>query len=298
MDKIAANICKKIFHDLPDKINRCMVGQGNYVFVIRYATEKYVIRINNADNHYDNTIYWLKTLNEINVPVPEIIDCGKYDVYNYIILTYIEGRDIGDIYLDLSDKEKLQIATKIVKIQNDVGNIKLDNIPQDWKWIDFVNEMLARAGKRISQNGYFDIGKVQRLHTAKNEMLKYFSQIKPIPYLDDVSTKNLLIDNGQISGIIDVDWIGIGDKLTFVALTYVALLNMCYDTDYIEYILQEMSLTATEQKAFIFYSLMFCVDFMGERGTRFTDKVVEVNETIITRLNDIYDFLWDKWSNG
>ena len=47
-----------------------------------------------------------------------------------------------------------------------------------------------------------------------------------------------------------------------------------------------------------FYTLMYCVDFMGERGIQFMDKTVEVNQQIIDRLNRIYDKLWDEWSNG
>lgn len=70
----------------------------------------------------------------------------------------------------------------------------------------------------------------------------------------------------RISGIIDIDWIGIGDKLTYVAMTNMALLNMECDTDYVKYILDEMLLNDIQKKAFLFYTLMFCVDFMGERG--------------------------------
>ncbi len=40
-------------------------------------------------------------------------------------------------------------------------------------------------------------------------------------------------------GIIDIDRMGIGDKLMYVALMNMALLNMEYDTDYVKYILKE-----------------------------------------------------------
>lgn len=118
----------------------------------------------------------------------------------------------------------------------------------------------------------------------------------PIAYLDDISTKNLLIHNGHISGIIDIDWMGIGDKLTFVALTNTALLNMECDTDYVDFILEEMQVNETEKQAFLFYSLMYCVDFMGERGMQFMDKKIEVNDAVISRLNDIYERLWSEFS--
>lgn len=87
-----------------------------------------------------------------------------------------------------------------------------------------------------------------------------------------------------------------GDKLTFAALTYMALLDLQYDADYVEYVLEEMQAGDVERKAFIFYTLMYCVDFMGERGMQFMGKTIEVNEQIINRLNGIYDKLWRKWS--
>lgn len=107
-----------------------------------------------------------------------------------------------------------------------------------------------------------------------------------------------MIENGHISEVIDVDWIGIGDKLTFVALTNMAFINLGFDTDYVKYILEELKLKTIEKKAFIFYTLMYCVDFMGERGMQFMDKKVQVNEQIIVRLNRIYDGLWKEWNEG
>ena len=157
--------------------------------------------------------------------------------------------------------------------------------------------MLERAKERIAANGYFEVEKVDRLWKSAEKLEGYFSSIEPIAYLDDVSTKNLLIHNGRISGIIDIDWIGIGDKLTYVAMTNMALLNMECDTDYVKYILDEMLLNDIQKKAFLFYTLMFCVDFMGERGMQFMDKFVEVNEQVIDRLNSLYDMLWAEWKS-
>ncbi|RHR11471.1 hypothetical protein DWX49_18605 [Blautia sp. AF19-34] len=88
---------------------------------------------------------------------------------------------------------------------------------------------------------------------------------------------------------------GFGDMLTFVALTRVSLLNMDLDTKYIDYLLDEIRPNTIEYKAFIFYCLIYCVDFMGEIGMQFLDKTIPVNENIIERLNDIFDFLMEEW---
>lgn len=279
------------------KIERCGVGHGNYVYIISGKTDKYVIRCSDEDNAYAGTIYWLKQLRKVNIPVPEVIANGKYQNYNYVILSYLGGEDLGIVYPTLSSDEKRVIARDVVKIQSIVASVELEDIEDSWTWNSFIQYMLERAKERIEMNGCFDINKVEQLWEMSEILQDYFHQIKPIAYLDDISTKNLLIENGKVSGIIDVDWIGIGDKLTYAALSNVALLNMGYDTDYVDNLLKEMDISQIERKAFIYYSLLFCVDFMGERGMRFGDKKIDVNEMIINRLNQIYDNLVIEWND-
>lgn len=294
-EQIISQICLECFSETPGVIERCAVGQGNYVYIAECNGAKYVVRCSSEKGAYDNSIYWLEKLSSIEIPVPKVIAKGKYGKYEYLILAYIEGKDIGLVYQQLNDEDKAAIAKEIVHIQKQVATLELKDVEPDWSWLTFINDMLDRAGERIAANGYFEAEKAERLRKEMVRLKEYFEAVKPIAYLDDISSKNLLIHNGRISGIIDIDWIGIGDKLTFAALTNMALLNLEYDTDYVKYILEEMQVNGVEKKAFLFYTLMYCVDFMGERGMQFMDRTVEVNEQIIDRLNGIYDRLWEEW---
>lgn len=297
-EKIISQICLACLAEEPHAIERCTVGQGNYVYIVECTREKYVVRCSKEQNAYNETVYWLRQLEALQIPVPKVMGVGKMEGYEYLILSYFEGQDIGLVYEQLTEEDKQAIAKEIVQIQEKVATLKLENVPTDWSWNDFIKEMLDRAAERIVQNGYFEVEKVERLAEQAGQLDEYFAQVKPIAYLDDVSTKNLLIHKGRISGIIDIDWMGIGDKLTYVAMTNMALLNMECDTTYVQYILEEMQVTAEQRRAFLFYTLMFCVDFMGERGMQFMDKKVEVNQQIISRMNGIYDMLWKEWSEG
>ena len=294
-EEMVSQLCLQCLSESPLSIERCAVGHGNYVFIAECSEEKYVIRCSLEHSAYDHTVYWLGQLASIEIPVPKIIARGKFGDFEYLVLSYFEGKDIGLVYSQLSDADKKEIAKEIVHIQNQVATLRLENLEPQWSWRSSINDTLERAKERIAVNGYFEVEKVDRLWESAEELDGYFSSIEPIAYLDDISTKNLLIHNGRISGIVDIDWIGIGDKLTYVALTNMALLNMECDTDYVKYILDEMRLSDDQKKAFLFYTLMFCVDFMGERGMRFMDKFVDVNEQIIDRLNRLYDSLWDEW---
>lgn len=295
-EKIISGLCVKCLSEEPQTIERCAVGQGNYVYIVGCSGAKYVIRCSSERNVYESTVDWLERLALIEIPVPKVIAKGKFEGYEYLILSYLQGKDIGIVYPELKEDEKKAIAKEVVSIQNRVAALKLEHVEPDWSWDTYIKYMLDRAEERIAENGYFEVERVERLRGQAEQLAEYFANVKPVAYLDDISTKNLLIHNGKVSGIIDIDWIGVGDKLTYVALTNMALLNMEYDTDYVNYILKEMQVSEIEKRVFLFYTLMYCVDFMGERGMQFLGRTVEVNEQIIDRLNSIYDLLWDEWT--
>ncbi len=292
-------LCIDCLAEQPKNITRCAVGHGNYVYIVELADRKVVVRCSEEIGAYKDTIYWLEKLETIDIPVPRVLGKGTFEGYEYLILTYFEGQDIGLVYTKLTDEEKREIAKTVVEIQNRVSALMLEDIPADWSWkVSYVEDRLNRAKERIIANGcYFEPGKVDRLMevSKKPELAEYFETIKPTPYLDDISTKNLLIHEGRVSGVIDIDWMGVGDKLTYAAMTKMALLNMGCDTDYVTYLLNEMQLTEIEKKAFAFYTLLYCVDFMGERGMWFMDKQVPVSDEIVETMNGIYEKLWAEY---
>lgn len=295
IDDIALKICEEQIPDKLKRIKRCAIGYGNYVYIAECREKKYVLRCSEETNAYESTIHWLHVLEPLDIPAPGVIAQGKYEQYDYLILTYMKGQDIGVVYPQLTDTDKRRIAKDIVRIQNEVSGIDIKGIEKGWNWSTYVSDILHRAKERIEYNGYFDSKRVDTLLEEMSLVSDYFAGIKPVPYLDDISSKNILIDNGMISGIIDIDWMGVGDRLTFAALTNMAFLDLGYDTDYVKYILEEMQVDDAEKRAFLFYTLMYCVDFMGERGMRFMDKTIEVNGEIVNRLNRIYDDLIQKW---
>lgn len=298
-EETIVKLCKECLAEQPKGMERCTVGHGNYVYIVELADRKVVVRCSEEIGVYKDTIYWLEKLETIDIPVPRVLGKGLFEGYEYLILTYFEGQDIGIIYADLTDEEKRQIAKTVVEIQNRVSALKLEDVPEDWSWKEvYVEDVLTRAKERIIANGcYFEPEKVDRLMELSKspELAEYFETIKPIAYLDDISTKNLLIHEGRVTGVIDIDWMGEGDRLTYAAMTKMALMNMGCDTDYVTYLLHEMQLTEIERKAFAFYTLLYCVDFMGERGMWFMDKRVPVSEEIVETLNGIYETLWNEY---
>lgn len=303
-ESIVNEICLKSFNEYPSRIKFFEIGYGNYVYKICFGEETFVLRINNDKHAYKDTIYWLNRLQPLNLPIPAIIDNGKYNEFSYLVLSYIHGDDLGNIYLNLSDEEKRDIARNIVNIQNKVSTLPKNSGYGDLTsyndksykktWKEVILEHLNRSRLRIKENNIFDYRKVDSVEVLLENYNDYFNVIEPIPFLDDLSSKNVLIYCGKLSGIIDIDWMCFGDKLYYVALTNMALISLGYDTKYVEYIMNEMNSLEIERKILKLYTLVFCLDFMGEKGMKFKDKVIKVSTSQIKMLNEMYDNLYNE----
>lgn len=104
----------------------------------------------------------------------------------------------------------------------------------------------------------------------------------------------MLINQGKLSGVIDFDWICFGDKIYYVALTNMALISFGYDTKYIDYLMEQMKASELEREMLKLYTLVFCVDFMAEKGMEFKDQIVKVTENQVERLNKIYEEIYSE----
>jgi hypothetical protein len=97
----------------------------------------------------------------------------------------------------------------------------------------------------------------------------YFSRVVPTPYLDDVTTKNVIIDGGVVTGIVDVDWLGYGDPLMTPALAKVSLIGSGQSTAYADIWCDELDLTEEQTDVFDAYTALFCFMLLSESGRRF-----------------------------
>jgi hypothetical protein len=303
--EIANEICINYFKEKPNTLKRFETGLANYVYLASYDTDKYVIRISRDDIEDSNTTYWIDELTDLNIPIPRVIHKGKHDGHPYLILNHIEGDDLAHIYKTLSNTEKMEIAKSIIEIQNKVSTLRLNNgfgcvakygdSSSNDSWKDVVLGDLARSKSWIIENRLFDVNKVTEVEELLNKFDDYFQSIKPIPFLDDTTTKNVLINNGKLSGVIDLDWICFGDRLYFIALTNMALINSLDDTKYIDYLIEEQKASDFDKAIIKLYTLVFCVIFMSEKGMRFNKKEApKVDETEIVRLNAVYDRLYSE----
>jgi len=85
------------------------------------------------------------------------------------------------------------------------------------------------------------------IHLVRGQIEKYgeyIDTLKPATFLYDLSVRNVIVDNGKVSGIIDVDDVWFGDPLLAIGRGKTILLAMRQDIDFIEHWCKHLELSA------------------------------------------------------
>jgi len=219
-----------------------------------------------------------------------------------MVLERLPGMDLGQAYETLSAGDKRNLAEGIAEEQQKVGwlgrnhsygyfvskEISLSGACETWSQV--VEQDLARSEERLRKSKAFGCEYVSLVRKKMAGYQDYFRSIQPTPFLDDTTTKNVIVSKGKLSGIVDADEICFGDGLFVIGLTKMGLLSMGADTDYVEYWLDTINAGKLERKVIDFYALVFCVNFMGELGQTFNKKI-EYEEKDAEKLKVIFDGL-------
>jgi len=279
-------------------VERFPTGLANYVYDVALADGgRVVARLQQpgAGAAFAGAIFWNRTLRPLGVPLPVLFahDLAPADGgFPYMLLERLPGRDLQHVYPALTGDQKRRLAGRIVAIQRAVGELprgrgygygaSFDDPALLPTWRDVLLAGLERSRTRIAAGGIVSVEWVDRVRERLPALAGYLDGIEPVPFLDDTTTKNVLVQDGELSGIVDVDWVCFGDPLFTVALTRMALLARRFDTDYVGYWTAALDLSAAQHAALSLYTALFCVDFMSELGHRFnqTDAIAAESDEV------------------
>eukprot|EP01132_Coremiostelium_polycephalum_P011221 gene11221-13747_t len=305
MDELAYQISLDIKRPAKS-ITRFSLGQVCFVYDVQDSNDnRYVIRMGSSQDQFKQSIYWYEKLKAIDIPIPKLQEHGIKDSIPYLILERVPGTDLGEVYHTLTSDQKIQIVDDLVCIQNKVNSLLPEGNGYGYassyednslypKWEDVIEDMVKKSERRIIDANRFDPSYVDRVKEKLNDFKEYFSQIPPKPFLDDTTTKNVIINNnGKLSGIVDTDEVCFGDRIFVLALTRMALLSKQVPTDYTDHWSVRWSLNHQQQKVLSLYTLLFCLNFMGEIGTVFKNQTVgDMYEKNISLYKEIFEKIY------
>ena len=285
-DESAAEIAHVYFGMPPRRVARFSTGLSSYVYDVTTVTGvRFVVRIGTPDSRaqFAGARYWSRILRPLGVPLPELLGEGELRGFPYLVLTRLPGHDLENVYSKLTRNDRRAIAEEVCRVQRIVhalppgkgfGYAHSDDGPFQDTWASVIDRLLARSRARIEATRQVGTDPVDRVQRQARRFAAYLDTVRPTPFLDDTTTKNVIVHQGRLSGILDVDWVCFGDPLFTVALTRTALLSMGESLDYTDYWCELLELTPEQHEIIRFYTALFCVDFMSELGQRFNQAPV------------------------
>jgi aminoglycoside phosphotransferase (APT) family kinase protein len=243
-------------------IRRFPTGLSHTVFeVITEDDCPYVVRIARPERNaeLERGIYWQEKLEGLDIPLPQIYETGKIDNH---------ASDLEDVYPSLSRQQKRELAFQVAKIQQKVHLLSKQHFESAHPWLEVINSIVDRSEREILAKGEernpYIADTRNRIQAYKNDL----AAVKPVAFLYDLNVRNVIVDKGEVTGIIDVDSLWFGDPLLAIGRGKTILMTMQEDTNFISYWCQYLNLSARQLKLVDFYALLYSVRFMGTLGQR------------------------------
>jgi hypothetical protein len=300
-ESVAGAIAKEFSGSDPQYLQRFATGIGHWVYDVRSAAgETFVVRVGTPDQAPDflGAVHWSRLLRPLGVPLPALLAAGQRDQFPYMILARLPGVDLGLAYRTLDVDEKRAIAREVVVAQNRVasmgegpgfGYLRLPSDPCRASWRAVIDDSIGRSRSRIEAARSLSVEVCDRVSRRADQLDAYFSRVRPLPFLDDATTKNVLVHRGALSGIVDVDWLCFGDPLLTVGLTRASLLSAGQDSSYTDHWASLMQPSPERLAALHFYTTLFYLDFMSELGHRFNRDTPTITPVEVERLTMLLD---------
>ena len=289
--------------------SRMATGDQNFVYSVKTAATEYILRMTDIHHKYkfQSAISWQKLLLPLGVPLAEFIQSdldNKFSPYPALLMMRLPGDDLINVYPRLTDADKKNLANEMVSIQSLCSRLpegtgfgildSYDAISPDKSWYEFLSKRLYLYKDHITKNAVFNPDMVTPVIQIGKELENSFSVIQPTPFLWDASERNVLIHNGKITGIVDVDEICFGDPLLVIALTSTCLELEGHDTKYTDYWAAALNLDLAAQVRLNFYRLFYAIAFMRKHAMQTvnskkvlfdTEKLTIIYNQSLARMN-------------
>ncbi|MEZ4570184.1 MAG: phosphotransferase [Thermomicrobiales bacterium] len=284
----ACRILTEVIGGTIEYIQRFTTGLAHYVYDARLDDgRRFVVRLTPPEQavEFAGALYWYERLKPLGIPLPDLFyeDVrGTRHGVPVMIMERLPGTDLGHVYDGLTDSQKREISAWVVELQKRTATLPLatgfgyalsyDDPELLPTWQDVLLGSLDRSRRYIESAGVVDVEVVDRVASRLDDFGGYLSQIEPVPFLHDTTTKNVIIGDGDPTGIVDVDSLCFGDPLWTLSLTRMALLAHGHDTAYIDHWEHHLDLTAEQHRASLLYTAIHCTAFLSELGQAFNNE--------------------------
>jgi len=301
--ELVKDIVLKNLHESPLQIERMVIGICNEVYGVALPLKKVIVRMNTDESQLRGVERNIALFSSLNIKVPSLItsDYSKKEFpVGYQILSYLPGKDLGQVIESMSDNELKALAVEIADIFR-----KLASIPTNGKfgWVGADESRLVdswakimrqdKVEERNNQTGVVGEKLVNREKELYEKYRPYFDSVKSILHYDDISSKNVLINEGKFSGLVDLDEVTYGDPLAAIGSIKASWYGTHYGEVYTSAVEDVLKLTDDQRKMVTVYALFNRILWLSERGIKFNENTnTEVDMDAVKKDKDLINRLF------
>ncbi len=252
-------------------LQRFTTGLSHYVFDVAADDHvSYVIRIARPERNAQlkRGLYWQAELEKVGILMPEIYQSGEVDGRAYAVYEKLPGLDLETAYPSLTSPEKKEIAHTVAAIQQRIHILDGPLFEKIHPWMDVLQWIVNLSKREMVATGLCDSRYVDQVRQRLQTYAPYFTAVQPQAFLYDLNVRNVIVQNGKVTGIIDVDDMWYGDPLLAIGRGKTILLMMRQDTDFIDHWCDFLNLSPQQLEMVDFYALLYTIRFMGTMGQR------------------------------
>ena len=218
--------------DIPDNIKNLIREEKYSIDDVGMSDSKVIVfddkilKIPNTSEEAENEFRVMEWL-QGKLPVPKVLGYEKDDKNTYLLMTKVPGEmACADKFL----KDPDQLTTILVAGLHALWQVDINSCPCNWN----LERKLQKAKYAVANN-LVDIEDAEPDTFGENgfenpnHLLEWLLSNKPEEELvfshGDFCLPNILIENGEVSGYIDLGRTGISDKWQDIALCYRSLLH-------------------------------------------------------------------------
>ena len=150
--------------------------------------------------------------------------------------------------------------------------IEVDNEKLKSTWKEVLEEMMKTIKQRNRKTGVVKKEYLEVFRTALDKYELYFSKVKSQFYFDDMNSKNVIINNGNFNGLVDLDNVAYGDFLEGIGRIKASWFGTKYGDTYSQAVMNSLNLDEKQREIVVLYAFLNRVYWLSEIGIRFNQN--------------------------
>jgi aminoglycoside phosphotransferase (APT) family kinase protein len=265
-------------------------GHSSVSYDVALPGRNVIVRTNARPEVFAKTGHNLAILAGLGLPVPRLLVAdltkSRYPAA-YLILDKIPGRDLRYELAGMTAAQMTRLAGRIVAFQRRVATLPPGAgfgwapIGERGPFPSWEGLIRSELRGRADLPGDAAAELTARLERALPRFAPHFAGVRPGCFLDDVTIKNVIVQAGELRGLVDFDSVCYGDPLYPVGLTAAGVVSDVgpRGSFYVEELCRCWGLDGRQRRVVALYSALHALNFLRRSSAaetaEWTQRMVE-----------------------